>query len=813
MRYVLGVCLSLAVAMPAKGVDHVVTLTDPDMFGAGWYTPVTALNLENGSAWISQQGPWAFAGELRLDTLFGVSSFPKMDDWSWFGMKMNRGDLSAGNYFSLWTEPGSDPLLADDGGSYQRQLNTMPDIFDRYSIDQSGGFYDIDDWGWRSSDGLDPSGAPLRPDLTAAEPIEFWSMPHSGEAYHRPDLSEIQSADYTDLWNNSGWDPSWQAVNDGTTWNFGEQKVERLRIFNAQSAAGTAGLDTFKWIMNNGDTFTIHFDSPLPPPDPNGPLDRGHRILIDQGLQIQAMTYGTADPSWWTNGDAGGTYWDQSNFTAPSFQSRQPVGQNLPAGESWASWLTDLDPNSPYRDSLIHWQFHDERDMGDATARAAAAAAWIAVEKVRQPDTILYTNQWGTQISHADMRTYMAEVQPDMVYFDTYPFRDPDFEFPWMEPAKHGTIWPLYRDMVKYRDLGLGGHDGTGHDPIPYGMYLQTFHMTMLNPPDQWQDDWYLPSESESRLNQFAAWTMGFKHVTAFIYDDVWEIQDVRYVDALLFDPPEQSTANPSAMFAPYAELNRQSLNLGPTLVRLLSTDVRIIAGDRWATAGEDISYYTDIPKWDANADSYITNIAVNNPGTTIGGQSGDVMIGYFSLLRDTFDGPAFDDETYFMITNGLAEPNVSAVDALQQITIDFDFGASGITALQRLSRDTGQVEVVPLQSLGGSAYRLVLDLEGGTGDLFKFLTGALWVHGGLPGDVNWDGVVDVADLALVGSQWGSDGSGHAFGWNADLTPLGAPDGVVDIGDMAVVGSFWSSGGGGGSSLSGGATVPRRARW
>ncbi|MAE60085.1 MAG: hypothetical protein CMJ49_01885 [Planctomycetaceae bacterium] len=69
---------------------------------------------------------------------------------------------------------------------------------------------------------------------------------------------------------------------------------------------------------------------------------------------------------------------------------------------------------------------------------------------------------------------------------------------------------------------------------------------------------------------------------------------------------------------------------------------------------------------------------------------------------------------------------------------------------------------------------------------------------------MNWDGAVDIGDLALIGSQWGTAGLAP-FG--ADLAPHLAPDGMIDIGDMAVVGSNWS-GGQGTSVGGGGASVP-----
>lgn len=64
----------------------------------------------------------------------------------------------------------------------------------------------------------------------------------------------------------------------------------------------------------------------------------------------------------------------------------------------------------------------------------------------------------------------------------------------------------------------------------------------------------------------------------------------------------------------------------------------------------------------------------------------------------------------------------------IQSIRIDFDFGSSGITSLQRLSRDTCFVETVNLTSDGRSLYHLDLVLDGGAGDLFKFNNGGTFV-------------------------------------------------------------------------------------
>ncbi|MAE62029.1 MAG: hypothetical protein CMJ49_11815 [Planctomycetaceae bacterium] len=60
-------------------------------------------------------------------------------------------------------------------------------------------------------------------------------------------------------------------------------------------------------------------------------------------------------------------------------------------------------------------------------------------------------------------------------------------------------------------------------------------------------------------------------------------------------------------------------------------------------------------------------------------------------------------------------------------------------------------------------------------------------------GDLNLDGVVDVSDFALLGTQWGTAG---VWPHHADANR----DGIVDIADMAIVGSQWTPSGGGGLS-------------
>ena len=123
-------------------------------------------------------------------------------------------------------------------------------------------------------------------------------------------------------------------------------------------------------------------------------------------------------------------------------------------------------------------------------------------------------------------------------------------------------------------------------------------------------------------------------------------------------------------------------------------------------------------------------------------GLSGDVYVGFFNPLLRSFGDPT--NTTYFMVMNGLggnlslpsgqSDNTATVAETRQQMTLNFDFGITGINSLLRLNRNTGQVDVINtgfsdggntvLTSLGGGKYQLQLKLDGGTGDLFKYNDG-----------------------------------------------------------------------------------------
>ncbi len=438
-------------------------------------------------------------------------------------------------------------------------------------------------------------------------------------------------------------------------------------------------------------------------------LSRGHQTLVYRGLQLNAVVFETRA------GNFNLARWNESNFTTINFGGDQtyPAALLPPApGIPWSNigwYLPDIPQNAyPYASQLIRIQLSDEQDITDPT-HLNNIQYNIAGLHDRYPNLIVHTNQWGAQHTAAQLRYYMQYCQPDMLMFDTYPF-DGDLA--------GGSPTSFYRDMEKYRKLGLEGNDGTGNQPIPVGIYTQT-----------WKVGGHVPSESEIRLNNFSAWAFGYKLVDSFIYDTIAD--GIVGVAPIMFSG--YGTANPTAQFYQVAETNRQSLILGPALTRLISTDLRMKMGRHeepvwWWTEEVDNDLPSGVSSWTAGADPYITSITAANLGTKNNGLPGDVIVGYFKPLAAEFTNAGHEDDVYFMLVNGLSDENGSVAETTQKIRLTFDFGASDIDSLLYIDRDVDKVLEVSLVHDGGSLYHLDWYLGGGTGDLFKFNNGGTFV-------------------------------------------------------------------------------------
>ncbi len=543
--------------------------------------------------------------------------------------------------------------------------------------------------------------------------------------------------------------------------------------------ATPVGIDSFHFSSLYSGTGYARFDNAkvtlnpsVAPPDLNFDVGRGRQIMLDRGLQIQALV-GTHSDAVWV-GSHFTTLTSYHNPTGAAYHLPSLIANEPRPGATLWGRTWDLTPASqnltttelPYVDRFVSFGYRDEVADPFDPARQAHMAATYATWNSLYPGALTYMNHYGSLFNPTTLATYMANTNPDMIVFDSYV---PQFY----------TKAQRYAHMQLHRTAGLAGIDGTGDMPIPYGQFLNMYRPTYADP---------LPSESSIRLQYFDSWAFGFTWVSAYTFDDIAPFSSSGG-DPVMFSTP--GCGSPTQTFYDVAETNRQSRNLGPALVRLVSTDIRMIRGKVNGILNDPIGISLWMPG--AGFNSYITGITplgddLANPSTT---NYSDVLIGYFEPLLDDNTGYSFVDGTHFMIVNGATTG--TAAESAQWYNLTFDFTGSDFDSLSRLSRHTGIVELVPLTNTGESLYSLDLNLPGGTGDLFGF-----WDSSSplptmpepylSPGDANSDGTVDAADAAILATNWQTaTGATWADGdFNNDYA-------VNDI-DATILAANWGSG-------------------
>jgi hypothetical protein len=355
---------------------------------------------------------------------------------------------------------------------------------------------------------------------------------------------------------------------------------------------------------------------------------------------------------------------------------------------------------------------------------------------------------------------YMYVVQPDILQFDLYPISD--------EP---GNLTDVYYRERYFRGVDIIRTAGQKYN-VPTYIFIQTFDGGGTR----------LPSESELRFQIFAPLAYGFKGISYFLFDHFGAYADGNQGGMLRATDPNETTYAINPVYYDVKEVNPEISRLGESLKMMDSTRVRFILGKRMQ-GGVEVP--NDVPlgitHWNPAVDEpYITAIEATYSGGIPDVTRGDLLIGHFETAVEEADGPTFQDERYFMLVNLLMHETQNAD---QQIHMEFDFGTSGINSLQRLNRLTGEVEVVPLVHDGGSIYHLDLAFAGGTGDLFKYNTGAPFIGGSvspeLLGDYNKDGAVDAGDYII----WRKTTGQYVTRFDA---ADGDGDGIIDEGDYIV---------------------------
>lgn len=475
-------------------------------------------------------------------------------------------------------------------------------------------------------------------------------------------------------------------------------------------------------------------------------VSKGHHILIDRGLQVQGLAqddcYVTL--STYTNLNYTSVCWiNDTNSSGVTIHSSRNPWLGDPPGFLWSRWAkgdTQMPPQiTPYGgdetaclSQLFALCLGDEWDLNDPTARTRLVNWFVAV-RTNWPNTILYHNNWGSQIADANLADFYTRAQPDMLCFDTYPWTSvwdgtqPDH----IGPPIGGPPTGWYGDLRRYREHARAAG-------LPLGIYRQTFHAVQDYNTTVYRD----PSLSEIRLNTFAALAFSATLFTDFVYNTGASSLFIK-----TFNGSGDTVVSTNGLYYELADVNLRARNYGQALVRLTpittegypgyTTSMMFIRGRDGAgnltpipigflgdqdTGGVNATYTDWVYQ---RSDPYLTNNwVVTNPGTKNNGQPGDVIVSWFKPLDESFDGPDYTNEVYMMVVNGLIWTNGTAADCLQQITLNFHSSLAGAEMLNPL---TGAAEL-RLLPLTNGLRQMVLNLNGGDAALFKFSDGAPFV-------------------------------------------------------------------------------------
>ena len=457
---------------------------------------------------------------------------------------------------------------------------------------------------------------------------------------------------------------------------------------------------------------------------PQQDLSKGNYLLMQKPFQIEAWSY----PNFLVNGvledrfNPG--YYAASNFTSFGVCHSTSELEDYPIEVQNKPWSRIEEVHHGLSvfeltkiSTLFRLQFEDDNLHPTNTELVQYANSWFTYKRSKPEfdNTILSLDlpfsNYGTEFA-TQLKNMVSLLKPDLILFNRYPWQKDD-------TYNHvQMLYGWYGMLIYYRNLALKGIDGTGNTPIPFGAFTQTWFAYQTTPP----------SYSQMRLNHFGSLVFGTKVLSAFLYND-YPGGSNNLMTSFLF-----KNQIPTQQFYQQTEINRQITNLGSTLLKLQTSDIRLIPRKSRATypGGTDIATLKWVEIDKPRPDIYLTGATASRIDP-VNGENGDVLVGYFKPVHKSLDGTNTTNENYFMIVNGLYGNDT--VSTSQNIRLHFDFGqTSNINSLIRISRLTGKVEVVSLvkENTTGNEYHLDLLLNGGEGDLFKYNNGVPFV--GFPG-------------------------------------------------------------------------------
>jgi hypothetical protein len=301
------------------------------------------------------------------------------------------------------------------------------------------------------------------------------------------------------------------------------------------------------------------------------------------------------------------------------------------------------------------------------------------MDEVRKlaPDALVYHPVISMDGAACNMEAYSGNydkylddainiLKPDVLMIDPYPF------------YREGTATNYFENLAVVREKALKAK-------IPYWMWTQSHGMSPAGPFQE-------PSESEMRFQAYTALAYGFTGISYWTFASSYK----PYTNAML-----DANGSPTHMYYSAVKLVPELKVLGERLKVMTSTGVyyqpgRIFVDNQWIFPQPQGTV-----RWTTKVDSRIKSL--------------DVSDGVHGFLIGFFKNDA--GEEYFMLVNTNHAAGKDAASTAAAVSIQFNYE---VTKLERLNRQTGKVDLIPLCENRLNHYVL----PGGTGELFKFPNG-----------------------------------------------------------------------------------------
>ncbi len=527
-------------------------------------------------------------------------------------------------------------------------------------------------------------------------------------------------------------------------------------------------------------------------------LGKAARILANRGVEIQGMVE-------WDDFFHLDTYSNMNYTSVNFFSTSEPSLLGPPPGFPWGRWVTDITqmppapqqgdaPESAYMSQLLSLELADELFLDDGPTRTNEIN-WFNTVRSNFPNTILYINNYGGQVSDAILGDMISKGQPDMICFDEYPFTS-QYDTNYTNDIGQPYSWPFtswFGELWRYRQTAL-------NYGITYATYMQTFNSVEGYDTRVYRN----PSPSELRFNISAALAFNAKVLIDFVYNT--GASSIFFIDRTNF-VGYSGDLYTNALTAEKADANHRAVILGRSLACLkpvpdlhnpndvnpppgpasgnvnfpdgTTTSILILKGNPGTTTNtsEPVGFVDDppLPKsaswWEASKnDPYLAGWAITNKGVVNGGVAGQVIMSWFKPADENFDGPSYNNEVYIMVVNALTSTNGTAADCLQEITLNF---FNTFSSIVMLDPETGLLSTNTLPIVS-TRRRLVLDLNGGDAALFKFADGAPFVGHVAPGPARLSAqmqgnypAITFQGTALARYQLQSSSAPNGAGWTS----------------------------------------------